>query len=414
MAQKLYEETNIQNIASAIRTKLKTTDKYKTSEMADAILSFTGDGSIDIDVYNSVIDRTVKEIHKSDFVGLTKIGRDAFYYCAKLSYADIPDTVEVIEDSAFHSCNSLKTVIMSKDIKSIGNNVFNNSLISEITFYQGPPSVVAGTFDSMKNLTTIYVAGELLDEYLVAPHWGTVFKKYLQPNSKYVGAVADVVLAYNTSKTITIPLTLYNEAPTDFSIISSDENITTVSNIVATAENISFDINALEITGNGTVMISVLGDNGHVFQREIKVSVFPELTESSYEVVPVEGAAYGFVLNDNGYWESTNQKKASSYSICQVNISNMMGRVMYVDCINYGEANYDFGILSNVNKTLKLDANADSVNVHYNLKGQSSPNVKTIEYLDAIGDCFIQIKFKKDGSGDQNNDSIQFQIRFAE
>ena len=34
---KLYEETDIQNIANAIREKTKSTDTYKVSEMADAI-----------------------------------------------------------------------------------------------------------------------------------------------------------------------------------------------------------------------------------------------------------------------------------------------------------------------------------------------------------------------------------------
>ena len=48
MAQKLYEETNIQNIANAIRTKLSTTDTYKVSEMSDAILSITSGGSGDL------------------------------------------------------------------------------------------------------------------------------------------------------------------------------------------------------------------------------------------------------------------------------------------------------------------------------------------------------------------------------
>lgn len=37
MAQKLYEESNIQAIANAIRDKNGSTDTYKTSEMAAAI-----------------------------------------------------------------------------------------------------------------------------------------------------------------------------------------------------------------------------------------------------------------------------------------------------------------------------------------------------------------------------------------
>lgn len=37
MANKLYEETDIQNIANAIREKAGTADTFKVSEMANAI-----------------------------------------------------------------------------------------------------------------------------------------------------------------------------------------------------------------------------------------------------------------------------------------------------------------------------------------------------------------------------------------
>ena len=37
MANKLYEENDIQNIANAIRAKNGSTDKYKVSQMSDAV-----------------------------------------------------------------------------------------------------------------------------------------------------------------------------------------------------------------------------------------------------------------------------------------------------------------------------------------------------------------------------------------
>ena len=45
MAQKLYEESNIQAIANAIREKNGETTTYKPSEMAAAILAITTGGS---------------------------------------------------------------------------------------------------------------------------------------------------------------------------------------------------------------------------------------------------------------------------------------------------------------------------------------------------------------------------------
>lgn len=47
MAQKLYEESNIQAIANAIRAKNGTSKKYKTSEMAAAIQAISGSGNVD-------------------------------------------------------------------------------------------------------------------------------------------------------------------------------------------------------------------------------------------------------------------------------------------------------------------------------------------------------------------------------
>lgn len=51
MAQKLYEETNIQAIADAIRSKNGTTDTYTVADMADAILILDGGGAGGTDIY---------------------------------------------------------------------------------------------------------------------------------------------------------------------------------------------------------------------------------------------------------------------------------------------------------------------------------------------------------------------------
>ena len=143
------------------------------------------------------------------------------------------------------------------------------------------------------------------------------------------------------------------------------------------------------------------------------ISVYETIPESTYEVVAVENASYGFELNDNGYYESKNKWVSNSYAICQVNISNAIGRKVYFDCINSGESNYDFGILSKVNTALSLTSNEDnSSNYFKSFKGQSSQNVQTVEYTDAIDNCFIQVKYKKDSSGDEGNDTLQFKVRF--
>ena len=55
---KLYEETDIQNIANAIREKAGTTDTFKVSEMAEAVANIQT-GSVGKDVFTYQLIDTV-------------------------------------------------------------------------------------------------------------------------------------------------------------------------------------------------------------------------------------------------------------------------------------------------------------------------------------------------------------------
>lgn len=139
---------------------------------------------------------------------------------------------------------------------------------------------------------------------------------------------------------------------------------------------------------------------------------FNSSTSGSYSVEDVSGATYGFVLNNNGYYESTNNGVDYSYSICKVNININKTASLYIDCINYAETNYDFGILSNLNTSLSLDDSADTTNVKKSFKGSSSSAIQTVSYGSlSAGSYYIYIKFRKDSSQSSNNDSLQFKIR---
>ena len=61
---KLYEETDIQNIANAIREKTKSTDTFKVSEMANAV------SNIKVDDANS---KVLDIIRTGNFVDITNI-----------------------------------------------------------------------------------------------------------------------------------------------------------------------------------------------------------------------------------------------------------------------------------------------------------------------------------------------------
>ena len=131
-------------------------------------------------------------------------------------------------------------------------------------------------------------------------------------------------------------------------------------------------------------------------------------------VSDVSGASYGFVMNSAGYYESTNKGKNSSAALCKVTFDTFGMYHLYIDCINYAESNYDYGLLSKLDTTLSTSTTADSSSkIFYNFKGKQSASVVTVDYGEiAAGEHFIYIKFLKDSSQHNNNDSLQFKLRF--
>lgn len=134
-----------------------------------------------------------------------------------------------------------------------------------------------------------------------------------------------------------------------------------------------------------------------------------EVAACMYYVEDVEGAPYNFVLNEDGFYESTNQGVNSSYSMCKVTIVNTIGAEVIFDCINSSQSAYDYGILSNVGQELAMNASTDR-NWKYIFEYESSKNVKSISYGNISG--VIYVKYKKDSSGHGDNDSLQFKVRF--
>ena len=117
----------------------------------------------------------------------------------------------------------------------------------------------------------------------------------------------------------------------------------------------------------------------------------------SYEVQDVEGATYNFIMNDEEYYESTNQSKDSTYSICKVVFNSVGEREITISCISYGESNYDYGIISQLNQVLSTsnqdDGSTGSTKVLRNFRG--SPSLTPVDLAITIpdGESFMYIKF---------------------
>lgn len=135
---------------------------------------------------------------------------------------------------------------------------------------------------------------------------------------------------------------------------------------------------------------------------------------STWAVEAISGASYGFELNSSGYYESKNKGYGNSYAICRVKLNlSTKARVIF-NCINYAESNYDYGLLGNVDTALTLSASADG-NVAKSFKGSSQSTVQTFAYsINTEGEHFIDVKFIKDGSVNNNNDTLQFTVEIQE
>lgn len=131
----------------------------------------------------------------------------------------------------------------------------------------------------------------------------------------------------------------------------------------------------------------------------------------SWDVKSVSGAAYGFLLNSEGYYVSQNYHKANSYAICKVFFNLDEEKEVTFNIINYAESSYDFGIFSKIDTDLSLSNAVDSsTNVYKSYKGLSSKDVQTLTYTIPAGEHYVTVKFRKDSSGDSYNDTLQFNV----
>lgn len=152
----------------------------------------------------------------------------------------------------------------------------------------------------------------------------------------------------------------------------------------------------------------------YYFANQLYSQTFKINDKPVYSIVSVDGADYGFSLNDDGYYESENKGVDSSYAMCKILLNCNGTDNLYLDCINYAEEGYDYGLLSHVDGTLTLNNNENS-DVFHSFKYGSQQDIQTINYgVLSKGEHHIYIKYIKDGSAADNNDSLQFKVRFEQ
>ena len=190
---------------------------------------------------------------------------------------------------------------------------------------------------------------------------------------------------------------------------TSTLTITTTTGITTTHTN-SATITVGENTGDTTrTLTETIPYKSSSYQVTI-IQTANDVKTFSWNVVST--GTYPFQLNSNDYYESTNKGYDSSYSYATLNYEGFENLVL--ECINSGESNYDYGIISQPDVQLSESTSDDgatgSTNVFHNFKGQSSTNPVQLTIPSDKGSHFITIKFRKDGSSAQGNDSLQFKV----
>ena len=256
----------------------------------------------------------------------------------------------------------------------------------------------------------------LFSLYKIATNW-TYFSDRITTSGAFIlNDLKNKKVIFNTITNISTELILLNTSslPT-VSVVSSDESIATISNIDITEESISFDVSSYETEGSTTITMTAtdVNDETYIVTKTFELQVCEIILIPTYNVDTSVSTSYTFELNANDYYESTNKGINNSYALCKLNISAPLDSVLYLDCINSGESNYDYGILSNLDSTLTNNSSADS-SYYKSFKGLSNENIQTVSYNIPAGEHYIYIKFIKDSSSNDGNDSLQFQVRFEE
>ena len=126
-------------------------------------------------------------------------------------------------------------------------------------------------------------------------------------------------------------------------------------------------------------------------------------------VVSGLGTQYGFVLNGNGYYESNNQGKHDTAAVCRVKLSLSSAANVTFQYIYYAEEEYDYGYFGKVDTSLGTGTSTTSSNVYYECD-DSRPSVQTLTYTVSAGEHYIDVKYTKDDSASEDNDSLQFKV----
>jgi hypothetical protein len=222
MAKKLYEESDIQAIADAIREKTGDTTTYTVAEMGGEISSNTifyglfqgtypSNGILVDDeleyTYIPIFYRS-EAIKSATFNKLKSCSNSGLFYHSSIEEVYMP-IIQTLGTSAFQDCSALHTAYLPNAIldswnfygcKKLTKLEFNNTNIGTNTFQNSGLNTLIlrnSSVATLKNISAfygtpiasgtgyIYVPDDLVESYKVATNWST-YADQIKPLSEYV------------------------------------------------------------------------------------------------------------------------------------------------------------------------------------------------------------------------------------
>ena len=153
----------------------------------------------------------------------------------------------------------------------------------------------------------------------------------------------------------------------------------------------------------------VLKDNGVDVTSQIAQELDPGY---SYSVTNLTDP-WGFFLNDDDYYESNIQNERNGSAVCRFDFHLAATGNISFSVINYAEASRDYGIFYKLDTTVDTAYNTDvsGSKVYWSGEDNNSASVQTVTYTGvSAGDHYIYIKYRKNSSTNQYNDSLQFKV----
>lgn len=117
---------------------------------------------------------------------------------------------------------------------------------------------------------------------------------------------------------------------------------------------------------------------------------------------------YPFEFSE-GWYVSGNAEVDVSYSWGKIEFNFAEETVVALECVNYGETTFDYGMISELDTTLEESITEDTSGIFHSFKGEHSLDTVTFLLTVPAGDHFICVKYIKDSS--RSNSPDHFKIR---